>query len=290
MTIAYPPKHYRILQRFGYGSDRNLYWSCRKERNFGDWLSPLLFEKLSGREAVFCMPKSLKFGSVTLGVGSVLHWVKKDRVADVWGSGIKTEDAEFRRPRHVHAVRGPRTRRRILQLGYDCGETYGDPALLTPIFFPRERNPDCEIGIVPHFVDYEIAQRLFSETRNIRIIDVTRPPMQVVDEITSCRCVASSSLHGIILAHAYGVPAMQLVFSNLVSGDGVKFADYAESFHESNVVECIDLQDASPNSIDLDDIVDKADLPDVRLLQKGLIESCPFILEHLRKDALLKVT
>jgi hypothetical protein len=39
----------------------------------------------------------------------------------------------------------------------------------------------------------------------------------------------SSSLHGIILAHAYGIPVAWTEFSTGLKGDGVKFLDHYAS-------------------------------------------------------------
>ena len=63
---------------------------------------------------------------------------------------------------------------------------------------------NIQIGIVPHFseVDYFIKQYGLKYT----VIDLrTFEVEKVIDEINSCQYVLSSSLHGIIVAHAYHI-------------------------------------------------------------------------------------
>jgi len=54
-------------------------------------------------------------------------------------------------------------------------------------------------------------------------------PLEVARQIASCTKIVSSSLHGIIAAHAYGIPAAWVQFSDKLSGDGIKFADHFAS-------------------------------------------------------------
>jgi pyruvyltransferase len=42
----------------------------------------------------------------------------------------------------------------------------------------------------------------------VRVIDPRRPWRTVVDEIAASDVVISSSLHGVIVAEAYGIPAV----------------------------------------------------------------------------------
>lgn len=42
------------------------------------------------------------------------------------------------------------------------------------------------------------------------LIDVRWPWRKVIDQITKCRRIISTSLHGLIVAEAYGIPAVWL--------------------------------------------------------------------------------
>jgi len=68
------------------------------------------------------------------------------------------------------------------------------------------------------------------KSRYDNVIDIlNKDPLEVARQIASCRKIVSSSLHGIIAAHAYGIPAAWVEFSNQLAGDGIKFADHFAS-------------------------------------------------------------
>src|SRR5690606_2919216 len=71
------------------------------------------------------------------------------------------------------------------------------------------------------------------------------PELAVVDQIRACRVILSSSLHGLVVAHAYGIPAAWVQFSDKLSGDGSKFRDHAASIGVE-LVPASDIHDASP--------------------------------------------
>lgn len=131
----------------------------------------------------------------------------------------------------VRCVRGPLTRDILISLGFKCPEIYGDPALLLPLFYkPKERKEKADIVIIHHFSDLpeinSLNDLLCSTTTRYKVVNImTNDWQETVDEIYNSKLVISSSLHGIILAEAYGIPAMLLKSKNINVGL-FKFKDY----------------------------------------------------------------
>ena len=86
---------------------RHLYWSVYEPRNFGDWIGPYLFQKLTGRTPVFRHPSDRAMTTVYVTVGSIARRIKENSI--VWGSGVMSRQDTFSRPRNTLAVRGPYT-------------------------------------------------------------------------------------------------------------------------------------------------------------------------------------
>jgi hypothetical protein len=213
----------------------HVYWWALKERgvpdNYGDILAPFLAEKLSGKKVVKVSHPTKRWYKWLIThyvtVGSVISAASKNSV--VWGSGIIRENEHVRAAKFV-AVRGPRTRKRLLALGYKVPEIYGDPALLLPILIPNTTTKKYKLGIIPHFVDYESIQCRFTSHPNVKVINMmTDDIVKTTNEIIECEKIISSSLHGVIVSHAYGIPALWVKFSDKLTGDNVKFYDYFES-------------------------------------------------------------
>jgi hypothetical protein len=212
-----------------------LYW-YRENRegkgieNFGDLASPYLIEKLSGRKTKHIKPNSFwyrHFLKHFLSTGSILEHANKNSV--VWGSGIIQQNDTPGKAQFL-AVRGSESRKRLRELGYSVPEKYGDPALLLPKVYQPEITKTHKLGILPHYTDYKEAKRLFGADEQVKIIDVfTNRLESVLDEILCCEQIVSSSLHGLIVAHAYGIPAVWVKFSNKLFGDNIKFYDYFAS-------------------------------------------------------------
>ena len=223
IAVACDSRRGRISRSLGnlfYGPSKNLpvFW-YRGRTNFGDLLSPIIVDYVSGR--------SVRYSSGTtrgkiLALGSILHEARAGDV--VWGSGAIREGRLNLAGVRVLALRGPRTRRLLRS---DAPKVYGDPAVLMPMIYRPVAIERYEVGIVPHYIEPPLGTPM---DPRVRVIDVTNTNWQrTIDEICSCDVVLSSSLHGLIVAEAYGVPAVWVEMSSRVTGSGFKFFDYYES-------------------------------------------------------------
>lgn len=236
----------------------NLYWYKLNDGsgNFGDELNHYIVERLSGRKVNrILIPssgydyiyKSLKFlyyrvlsikylplilkqffiNDFIIGIGSVIS-VHNSSKAKIWGSGIMKKDALIKRA-EFFAVRGKYTQNRLRELNLDVPEVTGDPALLLPILYKKQTIESHILGIVPHFTQFnDIKNKIKDKT--ILVIDLTEPIEKVIDDITSCRYIVSTSLHGIIVAHAYDIPSLWYLHAEInMHGDNIKFYDYFSS-------------------------------------------------------------
>lgn len=249
---------------------RLMFWSWYEPRNFGDWVGPYLYEAITGRPPLYCPKERISEFGCFMTAGSILRHLSKDNAAVIWGSGIISNADVPCRPKQILAVRGPLTSQRLNKLGYDCPSVYGDPAVLLPCFYkpnPLDRTHH-RIGIVPHFVDRDI----WAKKDGQLIIDPTQPLERVVDEISSCEITFSSSLHGIIVSHAYGVPSVWIRTSNPIHGDDSKFYDY----FLSTGLEVTPVDLTNQNRSTLEYYSRYATLPNHYKLVESLIRCCPF--------------
>jgi hypothetical protein len=199
------------------------FW-CRipSRPNFGDALTPWLIRRITGRHPVFVRPDDPR--EKYLVVGSILEYAGPR--CTVWGSGILTQNDSVSPAARFLALRGPLSRARALACGAECPEVFGDPALLLPRFYRPEAVSRRGLGVVAHYSDKPRLQNRWPPTADLRLIDIQEPIESVIDQIVSCEAIASSSLHGLIVSHAYGVPALYVKFRDLLHCDGSKFNDY----------------------------------------------------------------
>jgi len=207
------------------------------KNNFGDVLNPIILEKITGRE-INNYFKIINFSCkpVIYFIGSVLDNLDITN-AVICGAGFQKEDANIsKKPANILAVRGPLTRNIFIKNGVECPEVYGDPAILLPKIIQGHDNKQWDIGIIAHYVDKEILNSLKIVTGNgnlsYKIIDIEAPYQEVIDNICSSKYIFSSSLHGLIVAHAYKVPATWISMSENVIGGNFKFNDYALSVNK----------------------------------------------------------
>jgi len=247
------------------------FW-CRipSHGNVGDALTPWLIRRVTGHYPMFARPGDpmTKF----FVSGSIVEYTREHCV--VWGSGIISRADRVSRHATFLAVRGPLTREVALAYHASCPAIYGDPALLLPRLYRSPVISRSGIGIVPHFSDKVRfnARPRGADAHAFRIIDVQQSVESFVDQVVACEVIGSSSLHGIIVAHAYGIPAVWIKFRDLPSGDDSKFHDYFLSVGEPVPAPlCID-----PSKVDIACLTEHARLPDNLPDLDLLWECCPF--------------
>ncbi len=212
-----------------------LFWSRGHERNAGDWFSPLICEALSGRPVTYADPRKCDLIAVGSLLGRLnkshrLHRLGLRRSLDVWGTGSLRSEDRLLGNHHLHAVRGRFTLARCE--GAAGKAVLGDPGLLAETLLTSSVEKRCRIGVIPHLADVGHAEvAAFLETvSHARLLDVTSPPKQLIEEIARCECILSSGLHGLVFADALGVPNRWFTASGALIGGRHKFDDYYSAF------------------------------------------------------------
>lgn len=219
-------------------------------KNFGDALSPFIVSQITHNQHIIQKSRRIIFkkyyikfiiinllkGNFKLiksillphernliAIGSVLSLGNK--YSDIWGSGFMNENEKFNGGT-IYALRGKLSLEKIQKFGIFHCETFGDPGMLLPRFIRPSSQKKYQLGIVPHFKETQVFQK---EYPNYPIINLnTTKIKETVEEITQCHYILSTSLHGIIVAHSYGIPALWIKKGE-IDTDGFKFKDYFSS-------------------------------------------------------------
>lgn len=237
-----------------------------KKNNFGDILNPIVVEYLTGKKTKR-IATAYTNKTHLLGIGSILNRANKNSI--VWGSGfIKDKSFVMGPPKKILAVRGPKTRKRLLELNIECPEIYGDPALLMPNIYNPKIEKKYQLGIIPHYVDFNDERfKHMNDDDSVLVIDICNPdPLRVIDQLLQCEKIASSSLHGLIVSDAYGIPNAWVKFSDKVVGGDFKFLDYFQSIDRATKT----TYDIGENII-IKDLIDNCNLNKVKLNLRPLM-------------------
>lgn len=221
--------------------------------NLGDALTPYIIGKLSGRivryigvsfkdvfrelyssvlntrrpRKDYLWPIRIFKKQYIAGVGSILNFASAPECI-VWGSGFINSQEKFKGGKVV-AVRGKLTENKLQSEGVPHVGIYGDPALLLPVIF----NPDVEctqkIAIIPNYTEYDFFKSRYDGKYDI--IDLRSSDIEgKIKEFKKYSYILSTSLHGLIIGHAYGIPAIWIQ-NSVLAGDqeNFKFRDYFSS-------------------------------------------------------------
>ena len=208
------------------------YWYWDGVLNAGDAYNKYLMQKL------YACPLEMSKNSIDnldIGMcGSILTNEHLSKCRRVVGCGIQKRNKTSHLPpgSSYIALRGNITNEFVRSFGKPSREILlCDPGLLlSRLYSPRQKpNKIHKVGIIAHYVDEGKVRQIYGDKYHI-ISMKTSDIEGLVDDILSCEVILSSSLHGIIFAHAYGVPAYHVQFTDFFKNGNFKFADYYSSF------------------------------------------------------------
>lgn len=209
-----------------------LYWAkpFGLKRFLGDALRFVAYAVVGSRKTSDLLSYELN-KKILISVGSIIEEATENTV--VWGAGVSARNSFISRKADIRAVRGYRTIERMRNLGINADNaSIGDPAILLPDLYNPAVGEKKKLGIIPHNCDFEeINTRLSDLTASgdVVVISLRNNDVEsVIRQIVSCDTIVSTSLHGIIVAHAYSIPALWIENCPLI-GDGSKFFDYFSS-------------------------------------------------------------
>jgi len=207
------------------------WWIDPAPGNFGDWLSPYIFQKISGRGVEFVSPVKGADDRYYLSIGSIGKFARP--ASTLMGVGVSRKDAIIDPDARVVSLRGPRTGAIVTASGGVDPGVYGDPAILLPkLFKPEGIIKTGRVGLVRHFTHLPLDLTLPEHVEEVSIFASSPDDIEgFITKLHEFDYVISSAMHGFIACQAYGIPCALVTFEggeNNVHGDGLKYADYFE--------------------------------------------------------------
>lgn len=203
--------------------------------NFEDALSPVMTAMVGGLPVRRVPAKSHSVRMAA--IGAIGHTLEGGQV-HVWGTGCspwKNPSASadrrvaFAPPGHgaivLHATSGPVAERLMANGGPRPG-LYGDPAWLLPRFYRPRIRKKWKLGVILHlseladrsyearplpaFARYRVPEAYEDDVHLITTVTPLGVPAlkAKLDEILACERIVSMSMHGLIVAEAYGIPCL----------------------------------------------------------------------------------
>lgn len=239
-----------------------IYFKCKENYgNFGDELSKFIVSSLINTNKYELVYNQLNIETNVVGIGSYIHSAKNNSY--IFGSGVRT-NPPIEKGWHTYknlkvcSVRGPLTKDFLEDKNIKVPDVFGDPALLLPKFYIPNIDIKLKnkIGIIPHKSNYAKYKNIKLDSKYL-LISPTDRWQNIINSICSCKCIISSSLHGLICSDAYKIPNIWLDEFKLIEGH-FKFKDYFLSQGRKfiNIKKLNDFKDEllykDGNKIDLD--------------------------------------
>lgn len=264
------------------------WWRTSKRRgNFGDELSRFLCEQLSHQWTDWAPLEQAEL----VAAGSLLatHLNPGFRWSSfegwIWGTGcmLEGESVDLGQAR-VAALRGHLSLAQV-QCRNRENVILGDPGLLVHTIIRGTPREHYQLGIMPHWSEMEhpFYRDHLAQLPGLLWISPFDHVDNIIEKITSCQHLLTSSLHGLIAADAFQIPNRWLRLNtgqeNTHGSTLFKFRDYYSVFGIDQI------QPASINDcLTIDDILDQMKnyhRPGLANLQQSLKQAFPFSFQYV---------
>ena len=258
---------------------RMAWWQFPYPGNYGDWLTPFIFNHYSDSKILYSNPTSRSFHKHIISIGSIGRFIKSNSI--VVGTGISSLDYELNKSADYVSVRGPITEELIKKTGGPRIKNFGDPAIILSRILPvNKAKNNGRTALVRHFAHLQIPIKLDDNIDEISIL-ISSPQdiIAFINKLNEYEKVITSSLHVMITCHSYGIPCALITFEGFeekISGTGLKYSDY-----------CLgaDLPIVEPSLVSFDLKISEID----KILRTNQISSVKQIeVENAIKESLLR--
>lgn len=206
-------------------------------------------------------------------VGSTVQWLLKKPGIVLWGVGLINNGelgvGKVAAGVEVSAVRGPRSRDIILLYKSLNPLPISDPALIAADVYPLDnliqQQQQREVCFIIHGVDRKYAFEVCPLCKEHLVDNYDKNMTQMFLNLKSCKRVISSSLHGIIFSHSFGIPALPVAVGDRITGGDFKYRDYMHSIGMTYFRDRTPIQDVLTQNLTLTDwseLVDQVPHPE----------------------------
>jgi len=206
------------------------WWENPYPGNFGDWLTPFIFNHYTENRIIFQGLTSRTNKSHIVSLGSVGRFIKPNSV--VVGTGVSSFKHALNPKADYISVRGPHTAKLLIESGGPEVTSFGDPGVVLSRILPFTRGEtNGRIALVRHYTHVQAPVRL-PENFDELSVQISHPDdlIAFIEKLNEYDSVVTSAMHVMITCQSYGIPCALVVFKGFeeyVHGTGIKYSDYA---------------------------------------------------------------
>lgn len=230
-------------------------------------------------------PQFKETKSLISSVGSVLDVIiASGKESDVIGSGSITNNIPVIKNKiNFLGVRGHETKKLIDNQIKSNITVASDLGLLLPNIFPNKNiKKDKKIGFIIHSVDRDLFFNKYPLLME-NLVDNYSDFTNFVNNLNKYEFIISSSLHGIIFSHAYGIPCAGIKITDKIIGNDFKYIDYYSSinFNYSGRIDSSTLN--FYNNKELIKLVEESYNPNTNLIQNLQLNQVNLLYSYAKK-------